>query len=253
MKEKPDTPPSAVAAVPASELSFCTSFKELWANKNFLRLVLNYAVIYGVSCGIGASLSNLLNPFGFSPSQISMIGGCCLVAGVTAALVVGSVLDHTASYKKTHIALSFLVFAAVILIIVVLQTSDGNLVGMILATTFLGISFVSLFPASLSYGAELTFPLQAGLVNACMNFSGQILAFLFTALTVWITDIDASDESYVTDQDIQSRKNHSFTTLYVIAGSTFLAFVLAIFIKEDLRRVNYKVDISGDQITDKTT
>lgn len=67
IRDKPDTPPSAVAAAPPSEDSFCEAFSTMWANKNFMLLAVTYAIIYGVYCTIGAMMSNLLNPFGYGP------------------------------------------------------------------------------------------------------------------------------------------------------------------------------------------
>ena len=124
-----------------------------------------------------------------------MIGGACLLSGVISALVFGCILDYTARYRQIHLALSFLVFAAVFSIYLVLATGDKPLKGMICVTSLMGIAFVSLFPVSLSYGAEITFPSQPSMVNACMNFSGQVCAFVMTALIIWITDVDASDDA----------------------------------------------------------
>ena len=64
-------------------------------------------------------------------------------------------------------------FISIIITAVVLATSDeASLPKIVLAIVLFGISGVSFFPTSLSYGAELTFPLQPALVNACMNFLG---------------------------------------------------------------------------------
>ena len=67
IRDKPETLPSAVASAPIDEMSFLESFKKMWANKNFMILSLTYALQYGVYCGIGTTMSNILNPFGFSP------------------------------------------------------------------------------------------------------------------------------------------------------------------------------------------
>ena len=61
-------------------------------------------------------------------------------------------------------------------------------------TVFSGLSCVSFFPTALSYGAELTFPLAPALVNACMNFLGQITAFILGGASSIITDVDADED-----------------------------------------------------------
>ena len=187
-------------------MSLCENFKQLWANKNFVNLVICFALIFGVSCGIGSSLSNLLNPFGFTPSDIAMIGGACLLLGVISALVFGCILDYSAKYRQIHLSLSFLVFVAIVSIYLVMLTGDRPLKAMICVTSLMGIGFVSLFPVSLSYGAEITFPSQPSMVNACMNFSGQVCSFVVTALIIWITDIDASNDAIASEAFIERRK-----------------------------------------------
>ncbi len=167
---------------------------------------MSFALIFGVSCGIGSSLSNLLNPFGFGPSDIAMIGGTLLLLGIISALVFGCILDYTARYRQIHLSLSLLVFLSVVSVYLVLATGDEPLKAMICVTSLMGIGFVSLFPVSLSYGAEITFPAQPSMVNACMNFSGQVCSFVMTALIIWITDIDASDDAIASEAFIERRK-----------------------------------------------
>jgi len=99
IKDKPEVPPSAVAAAPVADEPYCSSFRVMWANKNFMVLAFSYAIIYGVYVGIGASMSNVMNPFGFTPTDLSISGGVGLMAGVAAALLTGCFLDHTARYR----------------------------------------------------------------------------------------------------------------------------------------------------------
>jgi hypothetical protein len=63
-----------------------------------------------------------------------------------------------------------------------------------------------------------------------------------TALIIWITDVDASDDAIDSEEVIAKRKEQSYKTLYLITALSFCAFIFAIFVKEDLRRVNYKAN-----------
>ena len=197
IRDQPESPPSAIASLPTSEQSFKDSFKEMWANKNFLILAVAYAIIYGVYCATGATMSNLLNPFGYSPSDISIAGGSGLLAGVVAALCIGCFLDYTSTYRKTHISTTVLTLISGVVFTLILILSDNQSLGQL---TFGLILFcmatISFFPTSLSYGAELTFPLQPALVNATMNFMGQLCAFALMGISTFITDVDATDEDF---------------------------------------------------------
>ena len=107
IKDKPDVPPSSVAAAETStEESFSDSFGVMWANKNFMVLALSYAIYYGCSCALGATMSNLFSAFGYTVIQISKIGFLCMLSGVIAALLFGIVLDYTEQYRKSHIFLT---------------------------------------------------------------------------------------------------------------------------------------------------
>lgn len=55
-----------------------------------------FALVYGVYVALGTTLSNILNPFGYNPTQIATIGGSCLFSGVVGAILVGIILDQTA-------------------------------------------------------------------------------------------------------------------------------------------------------------
>ena len=192
IRDKPAVPPSAVATANVNEQGYCEGFKSMWENKNFIRLACSYAIIYGVYVAVGTSMSNTLNPFGYTPTDIAITGATCLLSGVVAALIIGCYLDCTGAYKKTHISLGSLTFLSAVALLLVLAFSKGSLAAIMIPVFLFGVSAVSFFPASLSYGAELTFPLQPALVNACMNFLGQISAFIMMGLASVITDVDAS-------------------------------------------------------------
>mmetsp|Transcript_33741 Transcript_33741/g.41649 ORF Transcript_33741/g.41649 Transcript_33741/m.41649 type:complete len:284 (+) Transcript_33741:245-1096(+) len=127
IRDKPETPPSAVAAAPPTEHSYCENFALLWRNKNFMIMALSYAIVYGVYVAIGTFMSNVLNPFGFTPTEISIAGGAGLAAGVISALLVGCYLDCTAHYKRTHIVLSGLTLLSFILVLPMLAYGSGQL------------------------------------------------------------------------------------------------------------------------------
>ena len=108
------------------------------------------------------------------------------------------------------------------------------------STIFFGISSVSFFPTSLSYSAELTFPLQPALVNACMNFLGQMSSFALMATSSLVTDFNADDNRIDAAASLAERQNSSFTVCWVFVSCTAVAVFLAYFVREELRRVNFK-------------
>lgn len=221
----------------------------LWANKNFMKLACSYALVYGVYVSIGTSMSNLLNPFGYSPTDISIAGGTCLLAGVVAALIIGCYLDCSAAYKKTHVTLSVLTLLSTLLVIPMIMFSKGSLYAIMIPIVILGISSVSFFPTCLSYGAELTFPLQPALVNASMNFLGQITAFIMMGTATLITDVDASNIDLIS-KSIEERKQSSYIVIAIMAALCLVNLLLSCCVKQELRRLNYAhaaADFSQDK------
>ena len=203
-------------------------------------MALSYAIVYGVYVSIGTAMSNMLNPFGYTPTQISIAGGTCLFAGVIAALAVGCVLDSTARYKLTHVMLSAMTLLSTIIVIPALAFGNSSLISLLIPILLLGISSVSFFPTALSYGAELTFPLQPALVNAAMNFLGQVMAFAMMGTATLITDVDASQLNAIeTEDSIKERQSSSYTVIAIMITLLLMNMVLSACVREDLRRINY--------------
>ena len=90
-------------------------------------MTVTYALMYGVFVALGSTLSNLFNPYGFSPSEIAIIGLSCQLPGIAAALLVGIWLDYTQLYRKSHIAISFVSVIAIILTAIVLSDEKPSL------------------------------------------------------------------------------------------------------------------------------
>jgi len=210
----------------------------MWANKNFMLLTIAYALIYGIYCGVGSTTSNLLSPFGFSPNQISIGGGSAMLSGVIGALLAGIFVDCTSLYRKTHLTLSLLIVCSIIYFYVMLHQSEAHISYLITFCVFFGFSSVSFFPIGMSYAAELTFPLRPALVNACMNFFGQVICFFAIGLSALVTDVNANDFDSVVNAE--KRKENSITVCVIFGSCSIATLILSCFIEEDLRRVNFK-------------
>ena len=71
-----------------------------------------------------------------------------------------------------------------------LAFTDNTLINLVITAIVAGIACVSFFPTSLSYGAELTFPLDPTLVNSTMNLLAQFSSFILMLGALYITDVD---------------------------------------------------------------
>ena len=144
----------------------------MWNNKNFLMLSAAFALIYGMMMAMSVTFSNLFNPFGYSPAEISIVGGSSIIVGMVGAMTVGWILDRTARYRMTLITLSSMGVIAMSTALITLVFSDKNIGYLFCPIVAVGLVTTSYFPACISYGAELTFPMQPAMANASMNFLG---------------------------------------------------------------------------------
>ena len=195
IKDKPEFPPSAVAASPPSEQTLFESFGDIWANKNFIFLSISLALTIGMSFAFEANMSTLLNPFGYTASQIGFVGAILFAFGIPAALITGYFLDRNSSYRKSHITLTFFGLISVIAAVCVLAEKEADMLWITIVAVFLGIALVSLNPVCLSYGAELTFPMSPVVVNAFMNFWNKVIALIMIGTTALITNLDVTEEN----------------------------------------------------------
>lgn len=103
MREKPTTPPSAVSEVPVQRLTctlMCKAFKD---HPNFVMLIVAFSLPFGSFQAIGTLMSNLFDPYGYSPTELAFIALDMLFFGVLGTICVGKWIDKTGLYKKTMI------------------------------------------------------------------------------------------------------------------------------------------------------
>ena len=104
-REKPETPPSAVATVPPQNLRFCEAFAVMKSNTPFMLLVISFALIFGFYVALGNLISSIFTPFHMEAKEIAMVGLYLLASGIVGAIVVGALVDRTGLYKVTTLIL----------------------------------------------------------------------------------------------------------------------------------------------------
>ena len=238
--EKPPTPPSAVATVPYEALDFGQSFRALGKNRNFLLLGISFALPFGSVLAIGALMSNLLAPFGYSPAELSTLALLMLGAGVVGAVLVGALIDRTGMYKSTSHVILFLTTVCGLMLVVTLKYFGDNENLFAGWCQMLGFVSTGYIPLALSYGAELTFPLQPALVNGTLTLLGSAAAFILTLAGTYMNTDGKVDHLMDPQELAEVKKQRSLTVLSMLAVGSGLAFLLTFAIKEDLRRLRYR-------------
>ena len=103
----------------------------------------------------------------------------------------------------------------------------------------LGFALVSYIPLCISYGSELTFPLQPALVNATLIMLGSTSSFILAIMGAYML-AEGENDSLLDPKDlliVRQSRSKSFLSITIV--TSIVAFVLSFVIKEDLKRLNY--------------
>ena len=115
-----------------------------------------------------------------------------LASGFIGVSITGAFLDKTNAYKKLLIFLVMISFAFFGLLLH--QFLGACSYGMIIFyMVILGMAMISVLPASIGLGVEITFPMQPALVSGVMMMFAQISGCLQSVVYSAIMDVDAND------------------------------------------------------------
>jgi len=86
----------------------------------------------------------------------------------------------------------------------------------------LGITFVPIVPVLLNFAGEITFPQEPTVITGFMMMLGRISGFFLSLLVAYVCE------------------NYDIYGFIILDSLTFIGGVLTLFLKEDLKRSNYK-------------
>ena len=214
--------------------------KEACKNRSLLCLTLGFSTFIGLYFSLGNVMSAMFNPFDITPFEVAVIGLIMLGSGMLGAAVSGMILDKTSAYKILLIICSVIAMIAMCFIAYSMMHFASNAIIRFLMF-WLGISMVSVLPAGLGLGIELTFPLAPPLVNGMMMMFAQINGFVQSFTYSAIMDIDPAN--YDTAEDLLAeRQIRSKYCLIPILCVLVIAWICFMFVTEDLKRTRYAHD-----------
>ena len=247
MRENPDVPPSKVATVPHEHLHFGKAFRALKDNTNFLLLTLAFALPAGSFTTLGNLLSNLFDPFGYSQSELSFICLKLLLAGVVGTILFGAIIDRTQKFKLSVYFITMTMCVSTVVTIYLLYYHPENKVGFVTMLTLVGFFCTAYIPICICFGAELTFPLQPALVNGTLGMIASGSGFLLSGLGALLNHEGQYDDLYSPDELIMKRRQRACTVMFMLAITALMAFVISLFIEEDLKRYRYAEEAKEEE------
>ena len=243
-RNAPETPPSAVALAPMEKLSHISGMKRYCGNKSLVLLTIAVSLFTGVAFSFGNVLSSIFSPYERNPFDLAMFGMTSLLGGFLGVTVCGMILDKTNAYKRSiQVSIVGCILNFGFLAFVTLTYAPQAL--FLLAGLITGFCAFAVLPAALGLGVELTFPLQPVLVNGVMFLFIEIANCIVSFLCTAILNVDLADYQESSEALIEGRKKRGETCFILICVLVTISFSCVYFVKEDLKRLNYKIENGG--------
>ena len=177
-KEKPAKPPSKLSLTFTllAQRGILEDVATLTKNRNFILNMIVFQIMYGTYVALGNTITPLLGPNGYTPSQVSIIGVIFVFSGVVGCYLMGVFIDktqrHLVGIRFVTIGLACLYMTATLILppgIFVLTCVFGLLAGMF---------NVPILPATYSFATKITGSMPPAVVSGLMMSGAQLYCFI---------------------------------------------------------------------------
>ena len=198
---------------------------------DFVIIIYNYGVFYGIYIAFGALLDPILEPYGYNSNTIALVGIIFILAGVVGIFVFGFIMDK---YKKFLLLFRVVGFGTTICagaaIYVIPAGSPWPTLILVLVA---GVCVLPVIPVCISFSAEVTFPLDAGMTNGLLQLSGHLIGLIIQVICAAVLAVEP---------------------VYALISFTAFAFTGAIgslFVKENLKRTKFAESQKKGEVDDE--
>ena len=143
-----------------------------------------FQIMYGTYVALGNTITPLLGPNGYTPSQVSIIGVIFVFSGVVGCYLMGVFIDktqrHLLGIRFVTIGLACLYMTATLILppgIFVLTCVFGLLAGMF---------NVPILPATYSFATKITGNIPPAVVSGLMMSGAQLYCFIASVVQTWL-------------------------------------------------------------------
>lgn len=143
---------------------------------------MNFAIVHGIYAAIGATINNVVRPFGYTSVQSSMFGGFCIIAGLVASYIYSAILDYSKDKDKIMIRLlNIISFGSLFsFFIMIFMLRPGNLTGVTLTIALAGTFLIPIMPIGYYAAVELSRPVSEPMSSGLIMVAGMIFGVAFT-------------------------------------------------------------------------
>ena len=198
-------------------------------NKNYMLLVLTYAMVFGVYSCLGAIINNLASAYGFSSVDASIFGAVFIISGLVGSFIISSLLDKYNTYLKALRTVCFGSLACGACLRLTFPLGPPALVPVVINIGAVGVFIIPIIPVSYAFSVELTYPVSEAMSNGSMMLVSQLLSVFATIIATKLADHNPDYCLYM------------FYSMFVVGS------LATLFIKEDLRRLNMDKKLQNDK------
>lgn len=221
-REKPESPPSASADVEKTD--FKQSFILVVKNRNFMMLLSFFALSYGSLNALSIVLNILLDPYGYTGFDTSLIGAVLIVFGLLGSAIVCLWVAATNLYKLSLILCTIGYFIAVFMI--GFCAFSYNVYIVLIPVIFLGFFGFPILPICFEVGCEVTFPVGEAFSTGLLVSSSQILATVATIILEFVFTEQTKESAAIC---------FGIFFILVVSGIVFL-----VLLKEEFKRTQFE-------------
>ena len=154
------------------------------ANANYKLICFVFSMSYGYYTGLGAMISVVMTPLGYTSKQASIMGVCFLLSGILGAFIVSKIIDRT---KKFLIILKTVVLLMLFFVAMTLYTLPSkNFTLLALNGCLAGFFTLPIIPVAFQLSVELSHPVSEALSNGLMMLFSQVFGIFVTYLGTYL-------------------------------------------------------------------
>lgn len=142
--------------------------KLLMKNKNYIILTLVFTLVYSVYTCLATVISPISEPYGFDPTDASIMGACFVLSGVVGSFMISIMLDKYKCFLKS---IRFICFGSLISALgIYFSLKSGKLYLVCVNIGILGFCLLPICSVGYSFCTELTYPISEPMSNGIMTF-----------------------------------------------------------------------------------
>ena len=160
-------------------IGYFEGIKSLFKDKKFLALLFSFGTINGSFNFFGSLLDNVLDCYGFSSNEVSVLATVMMVTGIICAAIFGLYIEKTLKYFVIFRLLALLAIIQCIGFPLALAIAKYNFLLFLLISILQGIVFIPFMPLTFDYGCDILFPAGEAQITGCLMSSGNLIGVFY--------------------------------------------------------------------------